>query len=73
MVAKAAPDGYTVLVYGALASAHALHDKLPYDTLNDLIPVASLGQQILVIIGRPPRATRRSAISSPPRRPSPAR
>ena len=24
MVAKAAPDGYTVLVYGALASAHAL-------------------------------------------------
>jgi len=53
MVAKAAPDGYTVLVYGALASAHALHDKLPYDTLNDLIPVASLGQQILVIISSP--------------------
>src|ERR1043165_4189037 len=26
MVAKAPPDGYTVLVYGALASAHALHD-----------------------------------------------
>ena len=24
MVAKAAPDGYTVLVYGALTSAHAL-------------------------------------------------
>src|SRR5881397_3909512 len=44
MVAKAAPDGYTVLVYGALASAHALHAKLPYDTLNDFIPVASLGQ-----------------------------
>jgi tripartite-type tricarboxylate transporter receptor subunit TctC len=53
MVAKAAPDGYAVLVYGALASAHALHDKLPYDTLNDLIPVASLGQQILVIISSP--------------------
>ena len=53
MVAKAAPDGYTVLVYGALASAHALHEKLPYDTLNDLIPVASLGQQILVIISSP--------------------
>ena len=30
MVAKAAPDGYTILVYGALASAHALHEKLPY-------------------------------------------
>jgi tripartite-type tricarboxylate transporter receptor subunit TctC len=53
MVAKAAPDGYTVLVYGALASAHALHEKLPYDSLNDLIPVASLGQQILVVISAP--------------------
>ena len=53
MVAKAAPDGYTILVYGALASAHALHQKLPYDSVNDLIPVASLGQQILVIISSP--------------------
>jgi len=43
MVAKAAPDGHTILVYGALASAH----------VNDLIPVASLGQQILVIIASP--------------------
>lgn len=53
MVSKAAPDGYTVLVYGALASAHALHTKLPYDSVNDLIPVAPLGQQILVIISSP--------------------
>src|SRR5947207_11260033 len=41
MVAKAAPDGYTVLIYGALASAAALHEKLPYDSVNDLIPAAS--------------------------------
>ncbi|MEJ0078368.1 MAG: tripartite tricarboxylate transporter substrate-binding protein [Alphaproteobacteria bacterium] len=53
MVAKAASDGYTVLVYGALASAAALHEKLPYDSVNDLIPVASLGQQILVVISSP--------------------
>jgi len=53
MVAKAPPDGHTILVYGALASAHALHEKLPYDSVNDLIPVASLGQQILVIISSP--------------------
>src|SRR5947207_4069428 len=53
MVAKAAPDGYTVLIYGALASAHALYSKLPYDTLNDLIPVASLGQQPLVVVVSP--------------------
>ena len=53
MVAKAAPDGYTVLVYGALASAHALYSKLPYDSLNDFVPVMSLGQQPLVIVGAP--------------------
>src|SRR5436305_7444889 len=41
MVAKAAPDGYTILVYGALTSAHALFSKLPYDTLNDFTPVAA--------------------------------
>src|SRR5947207_8475614 len=53
MVAKAAPDGYTVLVYGALASAHALYSKLPYDTLIDLVPVAPLGQQPLVVVVSP--------------------
>src|ERR1041384_4965493 len=35
MVAKAAPDGHTILVYGALASANALYSKLPYDTVAD--------------------------------------
>jgi tripartite-type tricarboxylate transporter receptor subunit TctC len=53
MVAKAAPDGYTVLIYGALASAHALYSKLPYDSLTDFVPVMSLGQQPLVIVGAP--------------------
>ena len=53
MVAKSAPDGYTVLVYGALASAHALYSKLPYDTLADFIPVAALGQQPLVVVASP--------------------
>ena len=53
MVAKAAPDGYTILIYGALTSAHALYSKLPYDSVNDFIPVISLGQQPLVIVGAP--------------------
>src|SRR5436305_9980681 len=53
MVAKAAPDGYTILIYGALASAHALYSKLPYDSLTDFIPVASLGQQPLVVVVSP--------------------
>ena len=53
MVAKSAPDGYTVLAYGALATAHALHSKLPYDTLNDFTPVIAFGQQPLVIVSSP--------------------
>jgi tripartite-type tricarboxylate transporter receptor subunit TctC len=53
MVAKAAPDGYTALIYGALASAQALYSKLPYDSLTDFIPVASLGQQPLVVVVSP--------------------
>lgn len=53
MVAKSAPDGYTILAYGALASANALYKKLPYDTLNDLVPVIGLGQQPLVVVTSP--------------------
>jgi tripartite-type tricarboxylate transporter receptor subunit TctC len=52
-VAKSAPDGYTILIYGALNTAHALYSKLPYDTFADFIPVISLGQQPLVIIASP--------------------
>jgi tripartite-type tricarboxylate transporter receptor subunit TctC len=58
MVAKSAPDGYTVLVYGALASAHALYSKLPYDTLADFIPIAALGQQPLVVVASPAKGYR---------------
>ena len=50
MVAKAAPDGYTVLVYGSIAAANALFSKLPYDTLNDFVPVVPFGQTPLVVI-----------------------
>ena len=53
MVANAAPDGYTVLVYGALATAHALYAKLPYDTLEAFIPVIPFGQQPLVVVTAP--------------------
>jgi tripartite-type tricarboxylate transporter receptor subunit TctC len=51
-VARAAPDGYTVLAYGALATANALYSKL-YDTLNDFVPVIAFGIQPLVIIASP--------------------
>ena len=52
-VARSAPDGYTVLAFGALATAHAMHSKLPYDTVNDFIPVIAFGIQPLVIVGAP--------------------
>ena len=52
-VAKATPDGYTILAYGAMASAHALYSKLPYDTLHDFVPVIPLGQQPLVVVTSP--------------------
>ncbi len=53
MVANAAPDGYTILAYGALATAHALYAKLPYDTLTAFAPVIPFGQQPLVVVGSP--------------------
>jgi len=52
-VARSEPDGYTILAYGALATAHALYSKLPYDTLKDFEPVIALGQQPLVVIASP--------------------
>src|SRR4029077_20247927 len=35
LVAKATPDGDTLLVWGATAAANALYEKLPYVTLKD--------------------------------------
>jgi tripartite-type tricarboxylate transporter receptor subunit TctC len=43
-VAKAAPDGYTILVTtSAIAIAPHTHKTLPYDTLRDLRTVSALG------------------------------
>jgi tripartite-type tricarboxylate transporter receptor subunit TctC len=53
VVARAAPDGYTILATGALAAAHALYPTLPYSTLRDFIPVIPLGQQPLVLVTAP--------------------
>jgi tripartite-type tricarboxylate transporter receptor subunit TctC len=53
MVAKSAPDGYTVLAYGALSIANALYSKIPYDTLGDFVPVIGLGQQPLAVVTSP--------------------
>lgn len=50
MVAKAAPDGHTILVYGSIAAANALYTKLPYDTATDFVPAVPFGQTPLVVV-----------------------
>src|ERR1700712_4505379 len=50
MVAKAAPDGYTIMVWGSIAAANALYTKMPHDTLHDFTPVAVFGQTPLVVV-----------------------
>jgi len=53
-VAKAAPDGYTLLLAG---SSHVfiphLYRKLPYDTLNDFTVVAGIARGELLLVVHP--------------------
>jgi tripartite-type tricarboxylate transporter receptor subunit TctC len=54
VVAKAAPDGNTILAHStSLAAAHGLYPKLPYDTLSDFAPVVPLGVQPMVLVASP--------------------
>src|SRR5207302_1773316 len=42
-VAKAPPNGYTILVHSSsFSAAYSLYKSLPYDTLNDFAPVIIL-------------------------------
>jgi tripartite-type tricarboxylate transporter receptor subunit TctC len=44
MTAQAPGDGYTLLIHsGSITYDPSLHDKLPYDTVKDLAPVAMIG------------------------------
>ena len=54
-VAKAAPDGYTILLgsKGPLTMNPALHSKLPYDTLRDLAPISLVGSVPAVLVVHP--------------------
>lgn len=51
MLARAAPDGHTLmLTHQGLAFNVALYDKLPYDTVKDIIPVANVGTTPNVLV-----------------------
>ena len=54
LVAKAQPDGYTVMITIASHAINAtLYPKLPYDTLGDLAPVSLLAEYPFVITVHP--------------------
>ena len=54
MVAKAEPDGYTVLLHSSSLSAQVvLHRTLPYDPIRDFAPVVIFGIQPNVLVAAP--------------------
>ena len=54
-VAKAAPDGYTLLVTyeGSQAINQSLYEKLPFDSLKDFVPVATIAVTPFILIVGP--------------------
>ena len=54
IVAKAAPDGYTLLMMSlTLAVNPSLFKKLPYDTEKDLLPVSLVASAPLILVVHP--------------------
>lgn len=57
-VAKAAPDGYTLMVTseGTFVMNPSLYEKLPYDAANDFIPITTLVElkQVLIVSPKVP-------------------
>jgi tripartite-type tricarboxylate transporter receptor subunit TctC len=54
-VAKAAPDGYTVLMgaSGPMTMNPATHAKLPYDPVRDFVPISMIGSFPLILVVNP--------------------
>jgi tripartite-type tricarboxylate transporter receptor subunit TctC len=53
-VAKAAPDGYTLLLmHVGLATAPALYAKLPFDPVGDFAPIGLVTDVPMILVARP--------------------
>jgi tripartite-type tricarboxylate transporter receptor subunit TctC len=52
-VARAAPDGYTLLVHNLQIAANvSLYENLPFDTVKIFTPVMAINRNPLVLVGR---------------------
>jgi tripartite-type tricarboxylate transporter receptor subunit TctC len=53
-IARATPDGYTLLMHNLQISANpSLYKSLPFDTVKDFAPVMLVNRNPLVLVGRP--------------------
>lgn len=51
MLTRATPDGHTLMItHQGLAFNVSLYDKLPYDTVKDIMPVANIGMTPNVLV-----------------------
>jgi tripartite-type tricarboxylate transporter receptor subunit TctC len=72
IVAKARPDGYTLIMQvNSLAANHTLYRKLPYDTLRDFAPIVLVASTPNVLVVHPslPVGNLREFIALAKRRP----
>jgi len=55
LVAKAAPDGYTLLLAldGTLVINPHVYERTGFDALNDFAPIAKVGDSIIIIVAHP--------------------
>jgi tripartite-type tricarboxylate transporter receptor subunit TctC len=52
-VAKAAPDGYTILIHHiGMSTAPALYRKLPYDAINDFEPIGLINEVPMTLVAK---------------------
>ena len=59
VVAKAAPDGHTLLLMESSASIHKwLHKSVPYDVIADFTPIARVATSPLILFARDRKSTR---------------
>ena len=67
-VARAAPDGYTLLVCNLQIAANvSLYENLPFDTVKTFTPVMLINRNPLVLVGRKTLAPNRRQERRPER------